>query len=278
MHNEAIFDYLIYNGAPFCTDDPLVESIIHQRSVYEVIRLVDGIPLYYEEHLDRLYHSAKLSGITLCIDPEMIDNVIRELVNLNKQYNANIKLLFSEDGNSYFAYFMHTFYPPATMFTSGVSTILYDEERPNPNAKINEYQVRSRITADREAQNAFEALLVNHNGNITEGSRTNVFFADDTSLYTAPSGKVLIGITRLKVIELCKKVGIPLQEIDIPVSKLSHFSGAFLTSTSNDVLPIHYIDDLEFASSCHPLIIKIQQAYQQDKQANLIQTASNWQK
>ncbi len=66
MHSEAIFDYLIYNGSPYRTDDPHVTSKMLQKAVYEVIRVVDGIPLYYEEHIERLYLSAQLAKVELC--------------------------------------------------------------------------------------------------------------------------------------------------------------------------------------------------------------------
>ena len=261
MNNEAIFQYLIHDGEVYSTANENIVNNMNKKSVYEVIRAIDGVPLFFEEHIERLYKSAELINIELCLKKDQIKELMTKLMNVNKEYNSNIKLLFSEDGRSYFLYFMHTFYPSQEMYNQGIHTVLYDVVRNTPNAKINDYKLRGHIKEYRLARSAFEALLVNKYQKVTEGSRSNIFFVKNNILHTAPNKKVLIGITRNKVIEHAKALNIEIKEQEISVNELIDFDGVFMTSTSNDILPITTIDNLKFNSVSNKTIEKLQQAY-----------------
>ena len=90
----------------------------------------------------------------------------------------------------------------------------------------------------------FELLLVNHDGYITEGSRTNVFFVKQDKLYTPPSDKVLMGITRKHIYNTMKIYDITIIEKLIHVSELDDYEGVFLTGTSIKILTIAKIDHI----------------------------------
>ncbi|WP_443110713.1 aminotransferase class IV [Caloramator sp. mosi_1] len=89
-------------------------------------------------------------------------------------------------------------------------------------------------------------MLVNNFDEITEGSRSNIFFIKGSKLYTAPKEDVLVGITRIKVIEIANKLGFEVVEDKIKVSQISEFEACFLTGTSPKVLPISYIDSYAY--------------------------------
>jgi len=105
-------------------------------------------------------------------------------------------------------------------------------------------------------ENVFEVLLVDHEGNITEGSRSNVFFITKNNLITSPDEKVLQGITRKKIIQLCGNNNIPVIKKDIPLGEIVKLEGAFLTGSSPKVLPICAIDKIRF-DPCNTLIKNI---------------------
>lgn len=84
-------------------------------------------------------------------------------------------------------------------------------------------------------------LCVNY---ITEGSRSNVFFVKDEIFYTAPESKVLVGITRQKVIECLRQLNFELVEKAVSAAEISQFDAAFLTGTSPKVLPVSLIGKL----------------------------------
>jgi len=87
----------------------------------------------------------------------------------------------------------------------------------------------------------YEVLLVDRDGNITEGSRSNVFFVKAEVFYTAPESKVLVGITRQKVIECLRQLNFKLVEKSVSAVEISQFDAAFLTGTSPKVLPVNSI-------------------------------------
>ncbi|HCY00083.1 MAG TPA: hypothetical protein DG754_08090 [Bacteroidales bacterium] len=91
-----------------------------------------------------------------------------------------------------------------------------------------------------------EALLVNDEGFITEGSRSNFFAVINNTLVTPPSKDVLEGVTRKMVIALAKQNSIPFQERPIHKRELDSFDGVFITGTSPKVLPITQIGNHSF--------------------------------
>jgi len=100
-------------------------------------------------------------------------------------------------------------------------------------------------------------LFSNNDETISEGSKSNVFFVLDESIITSPDSQVLLGVTRSKVIEVCKNNGIDVIKRNIYFNELKDFEGAFITGTSNDVLPIKTIDDIVYNSSHNEIVKKV---------------------
>jgi len=105
-------------------------------------------------------------------------------------------------------------------------------------------------------------LLVNHNKNITEGSRSNIFLIKGTSLYTPPEKRILKGITRQKIFEICEKRNIEIHEVEISYKELVFYETAFLSGTSPGILPVKSIDKYRFNTS-NDLMRQLMDAYQQ---------------
>ncbi|MDL2331191.1 aminotransferase class IV, partial [Odoribacter sp. OttesenSCG-928-A06] len=95
-------------------------------------------------------------------------------------------------------------------------------------------------------KNVYEIVLINHMGNVTEGSRSNIFFIKKDALYTAPLYQVLAGTSRKRVIDICNQDSFALHEEEIPYASLKDFDSAFITGTSPLILPIRKLDDMEF--------------------------------
>ena len=81
---------------------------------------------------------------------------------------------------------------------------------------------------------------------ITEGSRSNVFFVNGNKFYTAPASKVLVGVTRTKVIECIDELDFTVIEEAVLASQTGMFDAVFLTGTSPKVLPVNSIDSIHF--------------------------------
>ena len=130
-------------------------------------------------------------------------------------------------------------------------------QRNNPNAKVIDPVYKKVVTEFIENENIYEALIVNQKNEITEGSKSNVFFVKDSSLITPPLKDVLGGVTRHKVIELAKKHSIKVLEAPLSVEDIPSLEAAFISGTSPNILPIRKINETDLASSSNPVIIKL---------------------
>lgn len=228
--------------------------------LYEVIRVIDGIPIFLEDHLERFYNSAKLSGVESLPSQAEIELMISNLITDKNQQIGNIKLSFTvselqKQIKNELDFIPH-FYPSEDKYKSGVKVGLLQADRPNPQAKIQHMTIRNKANQLMSKDNVFEVLLIDHDGYITEGSRSNVFFVKDNCLYTSPDEKVLQGITRKKILQICNTHNITVNKEEINANELIQFEAAFLTGSSPKVLPISIISDIRF-NPVNPLITRI---------------------
>jgi len=262
---EAIKKHYMANGRLISTDDLDIFYSIEKPPIYEVIRVIDGIPLFLEDHLERMRISGELVGVSINRSDEEIEKDIMKLIEANGVENLNIKLLCANiegEGQALLAYFIKSFYPPEEYYRDGIHTILFHHERENPNAKVLKSSFKEEVAKKLEENKAFEALLVNNDGYITEGSRSNMFFVKENKIYTAPKGTVLLGITRQHIMEVCKELSIEVVEENIHVDDLDRLEGAFMSGTSVNVLPISTIEDIRLNSVNNHIIRKIAKGYE----------------
>lgn len=228
----------------------IINALLNEDySVYEVFRVVKRVPLFLEDHFARLLKSMQIQGITSPLTyPEFLQKTL-ELIKITGKPEGNIRfvILIGDKKTSWYFAFIPAVYPGADQIRDGVDTALFEAERVNPNAKV--LQKNVRFTANRliEELKVYEVLLVDHNGFITEGSRSNVFFVKGQTFFTSPAEKVLVGITRLKVFECLNALGYPVVEKAIHKSELNLFEAVFLTGTSPKVLPVKSIGNLSFS-------------------------------
>ncbi|MCT4617899.1 MAG: aminotransferase class IV [Marinisporobacter sp.] len=266
MKSEAFLDYYIYNGKEYTTENKEGFSKIIAPIIYEVIRIIDGVPLFLEEHLERMRKSATLLDVLIEKSDEAIKNEINRLIEINNCKNMNVKLLCSnlKEEQDFFVYFIKSYYPEDEVYEKGIHTILYDSERENPNAKVINTSFREHVNEKMKKHNAFEALLVNKEGIITEGSRSNMFFVKGEEIFTAPPKDVLLGVTRNRIMKVCKDLKIPVKEEAIGIDDIKNLTGAFMSGTSVNVLPIRSIDESHLDSIHNEIILKISKGYIQE--------------
>ncbi len=233
----------ITNNGIYQKSENSKEFLNAEHSVYEVIRVIGGVALFLEDHYIRLCKSAEIQGVSLFLEFSEFKERIMDLVRLNTKPDGNIKCVFavaSGNNNWIFTFIPHS-YPTPENYKIGVSTDLLFAERSNPNAKVIQNTVREKANHMIEELKLYEILLVDRDGYITEGSRSNVFFVKDEVFYTAPESKVLVGITRQKVIECLRQLNFELVEESVSSNEIHQFHAAFLTGTSPKVLPVRSI-------------------------------------
>lgn len=219
--------------------------------IYEIIRVSNGRIHFLDEHLRRLERSWNLSDKLRrkeYIGFEKLVDICRRVVEQNALINQNIRI--DIDASSTVVRPVESFYPSEKEYAVGVDTITTNYTRVNPNAKIFNVLLREKVRKIRSVENVFEVILVNDEGQILEGSRSNIFFVKGNTVYTAPIENVLGGVTREVVLEIVNDMPeIHLSLNPLNIKDIFKYDGCFLTGTSIDLLPIRRIDSQTYRSA-----------------------------
>jgi branched-chain amino acid aminotransferase len=238
---------------------------------YEVIRIIGGKFLFLNDHLERLRHSSEDSGFSFPGE-DSIRESLKLLLSVNQFMDGNIRICLQKKTGpdpDLLCYFVPWFYPDECTYLSGVQLVSYTHERPNPGIKKWDDQFRSRVREHIRDHGVYEAVLVNKQGEITEGSRSNIFFIDASSRLITPSEKdVLPGITRKYVLQICKEHQIEVEERLVAMKELDTLEACFISGTSPKVLPVWQIDNFQFRAD-HPFVLKIMQRFESIMNENL---------
>jgi branched-chain amino acid aminotransferase len=238
-------------------------SLVYEGdSVYEVIRMVKANPIFFPDHMERLVTSVKLQKKELLADAYTLRKDIINLTRSDRKRESNLKIVFNYNNGStnYLIYFIEPIYPSEDQYKRGVKGILFFAERKDPESKVINHKLRSFIYHKLILEGGYEAILVNKNNSITEGSRTNIFFLKGETLVTAPDNVILNGITRKYILEICRENIIKVEFTCVKVDDISEYDAVFMTGTSPIVLPFYCIDD-KFFNVKHPLMGRLRKLY-----------------
>lgn len=227
-------------------------EIKNSTVVYEVFTWENDRAIFFDEHYQRFLRSLEFKNFDRSNIPSKDELLVEveklALANKFEKKNIRIDLIFTTSKlQHYLIYFVKSIFPTQEQYKNGVEVGLCFGERENPKAKIANSEIRGKANKKIKEEKLFEVLLVNRKNEITEGSRSNVFFVKGNTIYTPKSEGVLSGITRQKVFEIASKLNVEVVETDILLSELSSYESAFITSTSMVVLPICCVDDVEFS-------------------------------
>lgn len=260
--NECFGKKFILNGE-LHPSELFDNSLIYEGdSIYEVIRMVKGVPVFFPDHLERLSTSVKLQHKSMLTDAAELKNNIIQLTRSDKKKESNIKIVFNYNKGviNYLIYFIEPIYPSDEQYKKGVKGILFFAERKDPESKVINHKLRSSIYHKLIQDGGYEALLVNAKNLITEGSRSNIFFLRNETLITAPDNLILNGITRKYVLEICRENKINVELACVNADHISEYEAVFMTGTSPMVLPFYCINDKLFNVRL-PLMEKLRKLY-----------------
>jgi branched-chain amino acid aminotransferase len=251
------------------------EACFSPRSkyIYEVFRVIDGIPLFIEDHIERFCQTIRLAGVDLDFDRYQLFSDIEKTIEANDKSGGNIKISVAPDisgEQQQLIYYTSHQYPTNEQFAHGVRLKLLDAERQNPNAKVMDISLRAETDQLKLSDDVYEILLVDHDGFITEGSRSNVFFIRGSEVITPPVEVVLPGITRKKIIRLCQEHEIKILEHPVHQNSLAEYDSLFISGTSRKVLPVNQVDNLTYSVD-NLLMRKISELFNQLTQEYLDQ-------
>lgn len=233
--------------------------------VYETIRVTHGVPFFLKDHLERLVESAEVIGLEHPFTADSIADSIAELIVKNGVDTCNLKLLLigapTKEGAQLFIQCLNPLFPDKKLYREGATCVTYAYERAFPHAKT--LNMLQSYLAYRKAkkEGAYDALLIDNDGCITEGTRTNFFCIQGRTLISPPEEKILLGVTRKAVLSVAKKNGFDYEERPITWGEMQHYGGAFVTSTSSKIIPVRAIDGVDMPREDAPALQELMQLY-----------------
>jgi len=260
--NECYGKKFILNGM-LETADSFDNSLVYEGdSVYEVILMVRNSPVFFYDHMERLASSVRMQKKKMLADASVLKRDIINLTKSEKRKEINLKIVFNynRDSFNYLVYFIEPIYPSEKQYENGVKGILFYAERKDPGSKVINHKLRSSIFHKLILDGGYEALLVNEKGQITEGSRSNIFFLKNDTLVTAPDNMILCGITRKHILDICRANNIKVRLACVRADRISDYDAIFMTGTSPMVLPFSSVDDKVFRVRL-PLVEKLRKLY-----------------
>ncbi len=271
-----IYPYIFINGEILHRDKALIPvydlGLLRGLGIFDFFRVWDGVPVFAEDHIQRLQHSLHVIGLNVDVSAQQWMEWFGQMIRINEADRAGFRVVvtggYSEDGYTIpeqkNIYMMLHHLPPndPIQYEQGVSLLTSSYQRDIPSAKTTIYIQSMYFQPQLKKAGAFE-VLYHWKGEITECSRCNIFFIDSEGVIHTPKNGLLKGITRKQVLAIAAENNMPLVERDVFLDELPNMAGAFLTATTKGVLPVVKIDDRQIGDgSVHPFAKQLQALYQ----------------
>ncbi|MFB6071274.1 MAG: branched-chain amino acid transaminase [Halanaeroarchaeum sp.] len=283
-------DTIWQNGEFVPWEDATVHVLTHAlhygSAVFEGARAYDtedGTAIFrWEDHLDRLYESAKPYDLEIGFDREELTEATLELLRRQGLASAYVRPIV------YYGYHSLGVSPADVPTDIAIATwpwgaYLGEEALENgvdvmvsswrkhassqvpTNAKTTGLYVNSMLAGEEARRNGYvEAIVLNKEGNVAEGPGENLFLVRDGEIYTPGlSESILEGITRDTVIELARERGYAVHD-DVSISRgeLNTADELFFTGSAAEVTPIRQVDNVVIGEGTRgPITEELQQAY-----------------
>jgi branched-chain amino acid aminotransferase len=246
-------------------------GFLYGDGVFEGIRAYNGRVFRLDEHVERLYRSAKAIMLNIpCTESEMREAVL-ETCRRNNLPNGYVRVVVSRGpgdlgidpknchGNATVVIIADklTMYPQS-MYENGMAVVTTATRRNSPAAldpNIKSLNYLNNILAKIEVNRARaadptigEGLMLNLDGYVAEATGDNIFVVTGGTLITPPTYVgILEGITRNCVLELARQHGIPAEERVFTMTTVYGATEIFLTGTGAEVIPVVRVDDRQIA-------------------------------
>jgi branched-chain amino acid aminotransferase len=235
-------------------------GLLYGDGVFEGIRVYGGKIFRLEQHLDRLYDSAKAIWLTIPIPKEEMVNVTREAVRRSGIQEAYIRHVVTRGVGDLgldprkcprpsIIIIVDTIKLwPEQVYESGLTVItagtpIPHRESLSPRVKSLNYLAHVMAKVEGIQAGADEVLMLDGSGHVAEGSGQNVFVVKDGVLRTPPAyAGILKGVTRDAVIELASQAGYEVQQTIINRYDLYTADEAFFTGTASEIVGIRALD------------------------------------
>jgi branched-chain amino acid aminotransferase len=253
------------NGAHVPPEQAVVSvfdrGFLYGDSVYEVIRTYRGVPFEMEAHLSRLAGSAERLAMALPVPLETIAAETIAAHRSSKNAESYLRIVVTRGSGEIGLdialakdpmriVIVQALKPlPKDVYETGATISLVSvrrnlREAVDPLAKTGNYLNSILALAEARRKGGIEAVMLDHQGHVTEGASSNVFAAKGGVLMTPPLEVGLLkGITRDVIFEAARRAGIRVVEAPIDERTLRSADEVFITSSIREIVPVARIDD-----------------------------------
>ena len=264
-------DLLVHMNGSFVEKSKATVSVfdhglLYGDGVFEGIRAYSGIVFKLEEHIARLYDSAKVLRLNLPVSPREMSERVLETLRKNRLRDAYIRLVVTRGPGDMGVDPANCVNPTLIIIAEPMATVLGPREpkvirlvistvrRDAVDATTHEIKslnYLNSILAKMEANNvgADDAILLDRRGFVSEASVTNLFIVKDGKLATPSSAAgILHGITRARVIKLCYDLGLEVQERDVTPFEVLTADEVFLVGTKSEIVAVGSVGDVRIGT------------------------------
>jgi len=235
-------------------------GLLYGDGVFEGLRSYGGRVFRLDDHLKRLYESAKAIWLEIPISQAEMADAVYQTLKVNNLTDAYIRLVVTRGAGTLGLDPNRTSDPqviiiadriqlyPRELYEQGLEIITASTMRNHPaalNARIKSLNYLNNILAKIEGLQAgcIEALMLNHKGEVAECTGDNIFLVRGADLLTPPTDAgILEGITREAVIQLAEEAGITVRQIPLTRHDVYTADECFLTGTAAEVIPVVKVD------------------------------------
>lgn len=280
------------NGRLHSADEPSISPLnrgfLYGDAVYEVWRTYHGVLFAWEEHWQRLLHSAEALYFALSFSP---DQILAEVKRTVRAYHAQtggagdvyvrlqitrgegvigLDTALADEPQFVLLVQENKLFTPEK-FNAGLRlSVAQDYRRNSPQAlnpawKTGNYLNNILCLREARARGADEVLILNHRGEVTEAAVSNVGFVKNGLVITPPlDAGILGGITRRILIEhAASAAGVSVTERTIMPAELAEMNECFLLSSTKDITPVATIDGHSFEIKDPSVTLKLKRAFAQ---------------
>jgi len=263
-------DIQIYiNGSFYKREDAKISvfdsGFLLGDGIWEGIRLVNNSWLFLDEHLDRLYEGCKAIDININLSKDDIKKAILDTQHINNMTDSAHARLMITRGNKIkpfqqpslskginFVIIME--HSESSSIIDGINLVTVPQVRGQPmsqDPKLNSHSKLNCIIACIQANKAGgdEALMLDPHGFVNTTNSCNFFIVKKGQVWTSTGDYCMNGITRLKVIQLCKDNDIPVFEKNFSLVDVYSSDEAFITGTLGSLTQVLTIDDRNIGHS-----------------------------
>lgn len=235
-------------------------GLLYGDGVFEGLRIYGGKVFRLQEHVDRLWCSAKAIWLEIPLSPQAMCDAIVETVRANALQEGYVRVVVTRGAGTLgldpnkcsnpqviIIADVISLYPPE-LYEKGLEIITVSVQRTSPAAlspRIKSLNYLNNILAKIEGLQAgcIEALMLNHRGEVAECTGDNLFLVRRGVLMTPPvDAGILEGVTRQAVIDLAGEANVEVRETPLTKHDVYVADECFLTGTAAEVVPVVKVD------------------------------------